>query len=282
MLKAGPARLALQCACSALVFAPAALGPPSPRPLQVPIIQLIATPQRFDHKLVRTIGYLRFFVEHGIVIASGISPSQEESENGVGSGVAVQTTDQMAKNREKLDKMYVEIVGTVRIVHTENTPPLALLVNVRSCVPWPDPGHPIMNRPLQHRLPGHDPKPPVPILKQPLGDARGTYDPSGGEVNVDISGGATQAQFSEIGPGRYAPNLLTEITGIGPSLHVPAGPSGLDQFAQFFQESETGGAYSVSFTAHLDSDFAWNPIGAAAHYYTDVLGSATRNYCPAY
>ncbi len=173
MLKTSPARLALRCACAALVLAPAALGQPPQKPLQVPIIQLIATPQRFDHKLVRTIGYLRFFVEHGIVIASGISPSQEESENGVGDGVAVQTTDQMAKDREKLDKMYVEIVGTVRIVHTANTPPLALLVNVRSCVPRSDPDHPIMTRPLQDRLPLHDRNPPVRIRKQPLGGAGG-------------------------------------------------------------------------------------------------------------
>jgi RHS repeat-associated protein len=115
-------------------------------------------------------------------------------------------------------------------------------------------------------------------------EAIGVYDASGGEVNVDISGDVTQVQFSEIGPGRYAPNLSTEITGFGPSLHIPSGPSSIDPTATPFQGSSGGGTYTVSFTAHLDSDYAtWHsPLGVLTHYYTDVLGSATRNYCPAY
>ena len=113
-------------------------------------------------------------------------------------------------------------------------------------------------------------------------EATGVYDANGGEVNVGISGDVTAAQFDAINPGRYSPTLLTTLTGLGPSLHVPSGPSPIDLNATQFEKSGSGGLYSVSFTAHLDSDFAWNPVGAVAHYYTDVLGSATRNYCPAY
>ena len=105
----------------------------------------------------------------------------------------------------------------------------------------------------------------------------------GGQVNLNlsVSGGLTPPQFNEIQPGRYAPpGLLGVLTGYGPSLHVVGGPSGLDQNVLPFTNSNIGGVYSDTFTAHIDSAWAYNPIGAVLHGIIDVLGSSTRPSCP--
>ncbi len=106
---------------------------------------------------------------------------------------------------------------------------------------------------------------------------------AGGEVNVNFSfsSGLTVTQFNAIQAGRYAPGgFWGWVTGYGPSLHVVAGPSGLDQTAMTFSNSNVGGNYSAVFTAHIDSAWADNPIGALLHWIIDVLGHGTRNPCP--
>lgn len=113
-----------------------------------------------------------------------------------------------------------------------------------------------------------------------------TSDPlpaAGGEINVNfaVTGGLSPEQFNAIQPGRYAPSgIFGFLTGFGPSLHVTSGPSGLDPTAQAFGNSNVGGMLSASFTAHIDSAWANNPIGAILHWFIDVLGKNTRNNCP--
>lgn len=105
----------------------------------------------------------------------------------------------------------------------------------------------------------------------------------GGQVNVDFgaSSGLTPTQFNAIQPGRYAPSgFWGALTGYGPSLHVVASPSGLDPNAPMFANSNVGGAYSVSFTAHIDSAWGNNPIGFILHLFIDVFGSKSRKPCP--
>ena len=105
----------------------------------------------------------------------------------------------------------------------------------------------------------------------------------GGQVNTNFSfnSGLTAAQFNAIQPGRYAPSgFWGLLTGYGPSLHVVAGPSSLDPTAMQFANSNVGGNLSASFTAHIDSAWANNPIGAALHWKIDVHGHSTRNPCP--
>jgi RHS repeat-associated protein len=105
----------------------------------------------------------------------------------------------------------------------------------------------------------------------------------GGEVNVNllIKSGLSGSQFNAIGPGRYAPQgVWGFLTGDGPSLHVVSGPSGLDPNVLKFARSNVGGRYTVTFTAHIDSAWADNPVGALLHFFIDVLGHDTRNPCP--
>jgi RHS repeat-associated protein len=110
-----------------------------------------------------------------------------------------------------------------------------------------------------------------------------TSDPNptagGGQVNVNFGGGygLSASQFNAIQSGRYAPpGFFGFITGYGPSLHVVAGPSGLDPTAGTFQTSNFGGLTSFGFTAHIDSAWAYNPFGAFLHWLIDVRGHGSH------
>jgi hypothetical protein len=93
----------------------------------------------------------------------------------------------------------------------------------------------------------------------------------GGTINIDVFPGQDQA--GGISPGRYAVNWWTYVIGYGSTLHIPAGPGGLDSPATL--------AFSSSqFTAHLDSAFPYNPIGALFHLLIDVKGIGGHQPCP--
>jgi len=89
-----------------------------------------------------------------------------------------------------------------------------------------------------------------------------------GTLNLNI-----QYQTHGISPGRYPVNWWTYIIGYGPTLHIPAGPGGLDSpMTLVFSNSQ--------FTEHLDSAFAYNPIGALIHLLEDIFGIGGHNQCP--
>jgi hypothetical protein len=100
----------------------------------------------------------------------------------------------------------------------------------------------------------------------------------GSALNLVISATNLPAsQFNAIQPGRYPLNWFSYLVGYGPTLHV-AGPGPLNPNARF-SSSNIGGVTSVTFTAHLDSAYAYNPVGLVLHGVTDVLG-VHRNPCP--
>jgi hypothetical protein len=111
----------------------------------------------------------------------------------------------------------------------------------------------------------------------------------GGAVNIDVT--ATDlpaAQFNAVQQTRYLPGtFMGDITGAGPSLHLPAGPGNGSPTQDSpntipFAKTNVGGTTTVSISAHIDSALsdAAHPIGAAIHYAVDVAGAATRNPCP--
>jgi RHS repeat-associated protein len=106
-------------------------------------------------------------------------------------------------------------------------------------------------------------------------------NPNGGEYVIDIKASSatwlTASQFNAVQPGRFT-SFTGMLTGLEPSLHV--GPSPLDPTAGSFQSSNVGGFLSLDFTAHTDSGFLFNPIGALRHLFIDVLGHKSRNPCP--
>jgi len=102
------------------------------------------------------------------------------------------------------------------------------------------------------------------------GDVQGNPFENGGATNINILGtGLPAGQFNSIQPGRYPNSPLTRLIGYGPTLHV-TGQTPLDPTATF-TNSNIGGDTSVLFTAHIDTSFAYNPIGALIHLIRDVL-----------
>jgi len=73
---------------------------------------------------------------------------------------------------------------------------------------------------------------------------------------------------------------VTWLTGYGPNLHVAAYSSSWDPNA-IFANSNVGSVDSVILTAHIDTGFLYNPIGALIHLLVDVLHiGGQRNPCP--
>jgi RHS repeat-associated protein len=102
------------------------------------------------------------------------------------------------------------------------------------------------------------------------GDVQGNPFENGGATNINILGtGLPAGQFNSIQPGRYPGSPLTWLIGYGSTLHV-TGQTFLDPTATF-TNSNIGGDTSVLFTAHIDTSFAYNPIGALIHLFRDVL-----------
>ena len=126
--------LSLACVCSSETTT----APTSP-PV-VSVVQLIATPEKFDGKLISVIGFLR--LEHeGYLLYLG----KEDYDNVVlANALWVDATEEMGKNREKLELKYVKIVGTFRAGHeNRNLFSAGGITDIRNCQFWSDPAHPL-------------------------------------------------------------------------------------------------------------------------------------------
>jgi hypothetical protein len=109
----------------------------------VSVVQLIATPEKFDGKLISVIGFLR--LEHdGYLIYLG----KEDYDNVVlANALWVDATEEMGKNREKLELKYVKIIGTFRAGHEKrNLFSSGGITDIKSCQFWSDPANPLENR----------------------------------------------------------------------------------------------------------------------------------------
>jgi hypothetical protein len=113
----------------------------------------------------------------------------------------------------------------------------------------------------------------------------GTYSvtntfPQGGATDLQIATtNLTASQFNALQTGRYPLNWWTYAIGYGPTLHV-TGATLFDPNA-YFNNSNIGGVSSVDFTVHIDSAFAYNPIGLLIHFFRDFLHlGGPRNPCP--
>lgn len=113
------------------------------KPVQVSIIQLLANPDPLNGKVVAVRGYLRFQYERRSVVAAFLDVSEEDSKHMLGNEVVVVPNDQMLQSREKLDNMYVSLVGTVRVVAAGSSLPSVAIRDVQTCTRWSDPNHPI-------------------------------------------------------------------------------------------------------------------------------------------
>lgn len=69
---------------------------------------------------------------------------REDAENELGNSIQVTPNEQMLKERERIDRMYVTLTGSVHYVRAANGAHIVVIRNVRDCTPWSDPNHPIL------------------------------------------------------------------------------------------------------------------------------------------
>ena len=120
--------------CSILA-GPSALAEDQPVP--VSIIQLIATPEKFDGRLVTVIGFL------GIGERAFLCLHREDAEHLLASNsVAVIPSEEMKRHREQLNRMYVRIVGVFHTVSAEGGWLVSQIRDIKQCYVVSDPSRP--------------------------------------------------------------------------------------------------------------------------------------------
>lgn len=123
---------------------PSQTSPAPPSPSVVSVIQLIATPEKFDGKVVSLIGFLRLQYPEGYLLYL----HKEDYDHALlENALWVDATEEMSKSREKLELKYVKIVGTFRSGHEKrNLYSPGGITEIKSCQFWSDPAHPLEER----------------------------------------------------------------------------------------------------------------------------------------
>lgn len=112
-------------------------------PVTVSIIQLIATPERFDGKLVSVTGFLR--LEHEAYL---LYLNKNDYENVlIENALWVDATEEMGKDKKNLELKYVRIIGTFRSGHEKrNLYSPGGITEIQQCQFWSDPSNPLEDR----------------------------------------------------------------------------------------------------------------------------------------
>jgi hypothetical protein len=121
------------------------------RPNPVSIIELIAAPEKFEGKLVTVRGFLSINHEkpNGLYNAV-LYLHQEDAKNVLLSNqIGLVPNEQMLREEEKINRMYVMLTGVFRGVHAagDDTVHVGVIKDIRSCTVWSDPNRPITEKP---------------------------------------------------------------------------------------------------------------------------------------
>jgi hypothetical protein len=112
--------------------------------MPISIIQLIANPQEFSGKPVSVQGFLRIGRERHHGWEAVLYLHREDAENMLTSNViGIEPSEQMIRDQEKLDRMYVRLSGVVHVVQTANGSSSVSIGDVESCGVWSNPSHPV-------------------------------------------------------------------------------------------------------------------------------------------
>jgi hypothetical protein len=129
-------------ACSILT-SPVLLGQDRPEPIS--LIQLVTSPEKFNGKVVLVRGFFLVVGRPHDVVSYTLFLHKEDAENNLGNSVVVVPNEQMKRDQEKIDRMYVQLTGTFRSVHVAGTADsyVSSIRDITSYTVWSDPNHPI-------------------------------------------------------------------------------------------------------------------------------------------
>ncbi len=105
--------------------------------MPVSLIQLIATPEKFNGRLISVVGFL------GMGERAALCLHREDAEHGLASNwVDVIPSEDMTRNKEKVNGMYVRIIGVFHVVPSEQGWPVSQITEIRDCYVVSDPMRP--------------------------------------------------------------------------------------------------------------------------------------------
>ncbi len=115
----------------------ASLGAAEQAPVPVSMIQLIVMPEKFDGKLITVTGYLTMEERASLCF------HREDAVHGQASNcVAVIRSGEMRRDGEKLNRMYVRIVGVFQAAPAENGGYVKCIKDIKECYTVSDPARP--------------------------------------------------------------------------------------------------------------------------------------------
>jgi hypothetical protein len=116
--------------------------PAQDRPMPVTLVQLIANPERFDAKLINVRGYYMIVGKRGDMRSAFLYLNQQDADNQIGNGVEIVPSDQMRKEEEKFNQMYISVTGAFHLIRAVGGFNGGVIREVQSCAVWSDPKHP--------------------------------------------------------------------------------------------------------------------------------------------
>jgi hypothetical protein len=135
---------------ASLFAEPAGTAQDPPGTIRVGLVELLASPQKYEGKTVAVRGFLLILGGHHDIATYLLYLSKEDAENELDNCLLVVPNEQMQRDREKLDRMYVGLAGSVVGRRVANGGYVWEIKNVKDCSVWSDPSRP---RLLQHGTP---------------------------------------------------------------------------------------------------------------------------------
>ena len=119
------------------------IAPGQDRPKPTTLIELLANPEKFDGVTVTVLGYFVFDDREHDISAYFLYLNREDAENLLGDAVVVVPTEQMRRDKEKLDRMFVMLTGRFHAVPTADKSFVPTVKDIVSCTVWSNPSRPI-------------------------------------------------------------------------------------------------------------------------------------------
>jgi hypothetical protein len=120
----------------------AAAGATQESPRLVGLMDLMANRQQYDGTVVTVRAFLLVLGGHHDIASYFLCLNKEDAENQLGNDIWVSPSAQMQSDREKFDRMYVEVTGTIRVVRAANGAYTVGIKDIRTCKVWSDPSRP--------------------------------------------------------------------------------------------------------------------------------------------
>lgn len=109
----------------------------------VSLIELLASPEKYDGKAVTVRGFLTIGQEPRHGVEAFLHLQEEDARHQLGNEILVVASEKMIRDKEKINMVYVILTGTVRATQAANGWWAAQITNVQNCVLWSNPARPI-------------------------------------------------------------------------------------------------------------------------------------------